>query len=231
MDKRNTTKYDTIDLLELLGVMWRNKLIIIACALVASVISFICVQYLTDDTYSSSGILYVSNKNRYSTTVDDSINGSDIDTSRTLSTSYMEVLKTTSFLMSVSDEIGNKYSWAQIGSMMSVSSVNDTELLKITVVALNPDDAYEVASAIMTCAPGKLTAIFKGGEVEIADPPLYPSGPNSKGKSRKIVLGFILGAVVGALICFLLYFFDTKVHKADDIAKRYNVSILGELAQ
>ena len=44
-------------------------------------------------------------------------------------------------------------------------------------------------------------------------------------------MGAILGLVLGMAIVVVVNLFDTKVHKAEDVAKRYSVSILGEIYQ
>lgn len=223
-------QYNTIDLIGFAGFAWKNKLIIIACAFFAAIIAFINVAYFKDDTYTATAMLYVSNKTEISEKADQVQQG-DIDAARKMTATYKEVFRTRDFLKNVSAAVDNKYSWKTIKSMMSISSVNETEFLSISVTADNPAVAYELATAVIEEAPVKFKTIFKGGEVEIVDPPEFPEAPNGKQAVKNIIFGLIIGFFIGAAICFAIYFFDNTIHKSEDIAKRYNISILGELAQ
>ena len=215
------------DILTYIQMLWKHKAVIIVLTVLAALLMFAKTTYLTADTYTSYGILHVSNKKEESDP-DTSIKKTDLDTSKSLSTTYIEILKTRAFLRDISNAVDGKYSGTQIGSMISISSVNDTELLKITVTAGNAEDAYQIAQAFMAQAPAKLISVYKSGEIEVVDPPVKPTIADNKGIARNTAIGFVLGFVLGAVYAFIYEFFDRKIHKSDDVAKRYGVSILGE---
>lgn len=219
---------NAIDLVDVMSVMWKHKFVIAACALVMAVLAGVYSQFFTSYTYTANGIIYVSNRSEAIKNLSE-ITQSDIDTSRSVSDTYRQVFATRSFLKSVSEETGGRFGWKDIKNMLSISSVNETEFLNISVTAGNPADAYEVVNAVIEKAPEKFASIFQGGEIKIADPPEFPEGPNGKGTTRKIALGFIFGLIIGAGACFALYFFDGTIHKSDDITRKYNLTILGEL--
>ncbi len=221
--------YSAINILEILEMMWQRKFFIMGLVAIGMTIMFLKVQFFTADTYTSSGVLYVSSQsNREELT---NISSAAISSARDLSMTAIETMKTRNFLSDVSKATGGKYSWEQIRGMMSVSVINETELLSVRVTAGNPEDAYNIAKSVILKAPEKLTSVFKAGEFSVVDHAMEPKGPNGKGLSRSVMMGAMLGAVLAAGIIFLISFFDTKVHKAEDITKRYGVSILGELAE
>lgn len=222
----------TINLFEIWNIFWSRKILIIVCVCLALVLAFVKVTYFTSDVYSTSGILYVSNRNEVARSVeDDTVYGSDINTSRMMSTTYMEVLTMRSFLTDVSASIGGKYSWNQIRKMMSISRLNETELLTISVSCNSAEDACDIANGIITNAPAKLGTVFDGGEVKIVEMATVPSAPVGKGLTRMLMLAFLAGLAIGCAIAFLLDYLDTKIHRGDDVAKRYGISILGEISQ
>ena len=221
----------TIDLLEIWGIFWSRKLLIFICIIVAAALAFVKVAFLTEDVYSANGTLYVSNRSQVTAEEDDMVYGSDINTSRLMSTTYMEILTMRSFLSDVSEDIGGKYSWQQIRRMMSISTRNDTELLTISVNCNSPEDAYEIANCILDQAPYKLGTVFDGGEVKVVEHAVVPAWPNGKNMPRTLMLAMLAGLAIGCAIAFLLDYFDNKVHRSDDVAKRYNIPILGEISQ
>ena len=221
---------ESFDIIEFLQNLWKHKAVIIALALAAAALMFVKTSYFTDDTFTASGILHVSNKAETAVS-DDTIQKSDLDTSKSLSSTYIEILKTRAFLTDISDTIGNAYTWEQLQKLVNISAVNETELLRISATTESAIGSYWIVEAFMEKAPDKLTSVYKGGEVEIVDPPVMPEAPNDKGMVNNLLIGFVLGAVAGIAYAFLFSFFDRKVHKSEDIAKRYNVSILGEISQ
>ena len=44
-----------------------------------------------------------------------------------------------------------------------------------------------------------------------------------------VVIGFIAGAALAALIIFLINLFDTRVKSSEELSNKYNLPILGEV--
>lgn len=220
---------DYIDLLEIAKSLWAYKFMLIALAIIVAVLAVVRVEFFTKDQYVATGMLYVSNKQEVEE--DEKISQQDINTAKSMSATYREILKTRAFLGEISEEIGGKYSWSRIKSMTSIYAVNNTELMEVSVVANSPHDAYLVADCIVKNAPEKLGSIFENGLIKIVDDVVVPSKPVGKGTAKQGAMGAILGLALGMAIVVIINLFDTKIHKAEDIAKRYSVSILGEIYQ
>ncbi len=220
---------DYIDILEILKSLWVYRFLLIALAVVISMLAVVKVEFFTDDTYVASGMLYVSNKDEYAD--DEKISQQDINTAKSMSATYKEMLKTRTFLAKVSEDIDNKLSWSQIDRMMSVSSVGNTELMQVSVVSNNPKDAYIVAESVVRNAPETLGKVFEKGTIKIVDEVVVPSAPMGKGTAKQGALGAMAGFMLGCAIVVVINLFDTKIHKSEDVASRYKVSILGEIAQ
>ncbi len=214
---------------DILNILWLNKFLIVTLACLVATTFLVQSVYFSEPQYVADGLLYVSNKNNV--IVEDEIQQNDIITSRTLSYTYIEILQSRSFLADVSEATGGHYSWKDIDAMLTVSSVNETELLSISVKANNSEDACNIARAIMDKAPAKLKSILNGGDVEVVDAIADTGTLVDAGVAKKTVLGFVIGAFFGAVIAFLRNLFDKKVHKGEDVAKRYNVSILGSISR
>ena len=221
----------TIDLLELWEIFWTRKILIILCAFVAVVLAVVKITFFTADVYNANGILYVSNHSNEVAQSENIVYGSDINTARLMTTTYVEILSTRSFLTDVSNIAGGEYSWGQIRRMMSISSLNDTELLRVNVNSDSPESAWKITNAILNQAKYKLGEVFAGGEVTVVEYAVVPAAPNGKNSSRTLMMALLAGIAIGCAIAFLLDYFDTKIRRSDDVAKRYNISILGEIYQ
>ena len=215
--------------------MWLYKFPIIALAILLAVVNMVRIELTVEEKYLSRGMFYVSNQrvNPEEEQVEE-VNVNDIDTAKSLSATYREVLKTRSFLKEVekevAEELGEKYTWSQISGMLSLSAVNETELMRISVMANSAADSLVIADCVMDLAPVKLEQIFGNGTVKVVDGAAY-AGVVGKGTTGAAVKGGILGAFIAVAAIVVIGLFDTKVRKSEDVSKRYNVSILGEIAQ
>lgn len=222
----------SIDLFRILGLLWSRKFVIMAVMLVAAILAVIKIAFFTADVFTVDGVLYVSNKTEFNTaSKSDMVNTSDISASRMMSETYMEILTTRAFFSDVSDAIGGVYTWEQIQKMMSIAVLNETELLKVTVKSGTAEDAYLVADAIMKQAPIKLSEIFDGGDIRIVENAVVPDEPDSKGLLRTLAIALMIAFVLSCGVIVVIDFFDTTIHRSEDITKRYNISILGEISQ
>ncbi|MBQ8758420.1 MAG: hypothetical protein IJZ20_01880, partial [Clostridia bacterium] len=179
-----------IDLMEIAKSIWTYKFILVALAVVIALISVVRVEFFTKDKYVAYGVVYVSNGQ---TQDSDIVSQSAIDTARTMIETSREILKTRSFLTEVSMDIDEKYSWGQIKGMTSITAQNETELMRISVTAYSPTDAYNIANSIVERAPERLTSVFKSGTAEVIDSVIPPTSAVSKGVTGEAVKGAILG--------------------------------------
>ena len=218
-----------LDIISIIESLWQHKILIVGLAVLMALTSFIRTMFFTDYTYTVSGIVYISNQSE-TTTNQTAVSANDIVISRALGTTYTEVLMTRSFYQEVSEDLNGKYSPAKIAGMMRVEIINETELVKIKTTSTSQSEAYEVSKSIFNKAQDRLRSVYPNGRIVVIDEPYYPEGANAKGTVRKTVLGGIIGGVLGIICVFIRKLFDTKLRNAADIARRYGVSVLGELS-
>lgn len=136
---------EALNIFEILQYIWKGKFLILAFMIVSALLMAIRVEFFVSETYTADGVLYIYSQNldniQGTPAIQDedaesdanstSVTGAAINDARTMSTTYMETLKLRSFLTEVSEEIGGVYSWQQIKNMMQISSVNETEYIKV----------------------------------------------------------------------------------------------------
>ena len=222
-------KDEGLDIVGVVNSLWKHKMLIMALAFLVALSSFVYSVFFTDHTYTSTGIVYLSNKEEVPTQ-QTAVSANDIVISRALGETYKEILTTRTFYFEVSEDLNGEFTPGQVSGMMSVEIINETELIRIRTTAYDPNDAYKVAKSIFNKAQARLSRIYPNGRVEVIDEPYLPQAPNAKGTVRKTFLGFLIGAVLGIICVFVSKMFDIKIRNAADISKRYDISVLGELA-
>lgn len=217
-----------LNIWDLLGILWRNKVILSLFGLFFALVLFIQGTYFTNDTYTTSGVLYISNKNENAQ--ENEINKNDIETSRSLTSTYIEILKTRDFLEDVSrDSVENK-SWKEISDMITVHALSDTELIEISVTADSAACAYNIASDMIRKAPKKLMSVYKNGDIEVVNSVYYPTHSNDKQIPIKTLSGFIIGFLGGLLYIYAKNMLDLKITDAKELTEIYGISVLGEVS-
>ena len=219
---------DSLFVIDFYKMIHDHIIAIVVIAAIMAVLSYVRVAFFSADTYTATGVLYVSSKDD-ANSKSESVQMNDMVTSMTMATTYIETLKTRSFLESVSNDIDNKYTYKQISSMMSLSIINDTELIEIKIKALLPEDAYAICQSVLENAPQKLHTIYPGGSIKIVDPAYFPAKPDGKGTTFNAIIGFVLGAVLGCAYAFIYTLLDVKLRKASDFGTRYNAPVLGQV--
>ncbi len=225
----NEPKYK-IDLIEVLQRCLKHWWLFLICVVLFSLVGTIYKIYFVDETYTASGVIYVSSaqaNNDQST--EDAASKGDLDMARRLSDTYTETLKIRSFLMEVSNNVNNKYSWKQIRNMMTVETLEETELISIRVTAYFPKDAYDITKNILDLAPEKLEDVTGMGKVKVIDDVVMPDIADDKNTASFIFICAVLGCVFAAGIVMLELVMDKKIHKVEDLVKRYEISVLGTL--
>ncbi|MBQ0084349.1 MAG: hypothetical protein KBS52_06260 [Clostridiales bacterium] len=214
------------DILDILKALYEGKFLIIALTVLLSLALGFYNYFNKGYSYTSTGTMYVSNIN---TELNNNIiESGDISTSRFLSSSYIEILRSRSFLVDVSDAIGGKVSAGALKGMLAISQVESTEFITITVTAGTAELAHDIVAAVMEKAPAKLISIYDGGTVKTLDEASLPSAPNGRGIQNDFLTGAGIGFVIGAAIIVVKRLLDRRIRNVADIEKRYEISILGE---
>lgn len=150
-----------------------------------------CMQTLQYQSYTT---MYVKNNTQSLSNV----NNSDLNTARSLVSTYIAVLKSDTLLEKTRDELVKKFGSDRISQIFSVNddkvspnslrncltmeAVDQTEVLKITAVTKDAEISAELCQTIAELAPEFLIRVVGAGSVETIDEaqinrsPVAPNG-------------------------------------------------------
>ena len=118
---------EELSIIDILDMMIRHWWILLVTSLVFGAIAFVYAEVFVDPLYRTDGYLYV---NAHRTQSSD-ITTSGINASQELVITYKEILTRRTFLSGVAADLEYAYSVNELKRMISMSSVNDTEILEI----------------------------------------------------------------------------------------------------
>lgn len=215
---------ESLTVQQIFRVLLRKWWIILISVIVCGSIAFTYSTYVVQPQYTSIGTMVVNNKQNRETTA---ININDINASQKLVNTYAIILKSTAFVNRVKEKIDLNYSVSQIKSMATYSSVNNTEVLAVSIVSGNPEHSAIIAETILDLATEEIVKYAEVGSVKILDHANLPVAPSSPNIPLNTLIGILLGAVLSVLLIFILEMLDTRIKSADDLGNRYNLPVLG----
>ncbi len=230
MDKKtNINDYYVIDVLHILKSLWHKAWVIAVSAILAAGIGFSIAAFAIAPTYSSSIMLYVNNS---SVSIDDigfTLTSSDLSAAQSLVKTYSVLLKNRTTLERVSEKAGVSYEWEELDDMIAVSSVNDTEVMRVKVTTTDPYEAEKIANSIAVVLRQRVTEIVEGTSMEIVDSAVVDLDKVAPSVTRYTALGGIIGILISVMILVVLAIMDNTIHDEEYIIQNYSYPILAKV--
>lgn len=199
-----------IDVLKLIALLWKKAWIIVIIAIIAAFGTFAGTRLFVTPQYTASALLYVNSNSISLGNQKLSISSGELSTAKALIDTYGVILKTRLTLEEVIETADLPYSYEELSSMISTSSVNGTEVFRISVVDPDSQEACLIANTIAQVLPKKISTIVEGSSVKTVDLAVVPTSVSSPNYTRNALLGFVIGALAtAAIIVFTDYFKDT----------------------
>lgn len=220
---------EQINLMNVLSVIMKRWWILVVTTVLMGSIFFTITEFFIPEKYTSVGKMLVSNSTQTvledGSHVAESIN--TLNASARLLATYTEIFKTNNFLSKIAADSGTKYTAGQLKSMVSYSSLNETEVLQVEVVCQDKIEARQICELILDNAQSEVERIGSGGSVIVVDEATTPTAPTSPNQTVNTIIGILLGGILGVLIIFVIELFDTRIKTEDDLVSKFELPILG----
>lgn len=214
---------ETIDLREYLTIIKKRFWIIVLTTAIAVGISIVMVNLNKVQLYKAQTTLIVNVQSYENQSM---LTGYQISEGEKLALLYGEIIKSRSVLEPVIEKLNLEIKPQQLSGMISVSQVNNTHIMNLSVTDTDPDRAKNIANTIPGVFTEEVKRTIKANGVEVLDQSLggYPIASNN---SRKVGIAGVLGVMIGLFIIFLIEFLDNKVKTPQDMEKYFNIPVLG----
>ncbi len=213
------------DLLSLINILLRHIIAIIIVTLLASCISYFVASQIITKQYSSSAKLYVENKavSGETTTVN------DITVAQKLVNTCSIIFKSDSIMNELAKDKAINYSVDQLKSMITVSSINSTEVMEIKVVCNDPLIANYIASYMVDLCMEKYREIIASGSITVVDEASYSEIPTSPNVLLTTLFGTFIGFVFICGCILAKELLDKRVKPGDDLTEMYNIPVFADI--
>ena len=222
---------EEIDLKELFEMFWHKKVQIILIVLIFMVIGVIYSVGFVTPMYSSSTTLVLAGT--ASSTEEQSqntITTADLSINSQLVSTYSELVKSNNILGQVISNLGINVDVEDLRKNVQVTSVEDTELIEITVSNENAEYAARIANEIASVFEEKIAKeIYNINNVHIVDEAVVEAEPSNVNHLKNIVIFAFVGAVVAVMYVLIANMLDTTVKTQEDIEKSIKIPVLASI--
>lgn len=223
MEQNHEIDEEVIDLGELLRLLWSHILEIIAVGVAAAVICLLVCNFALTPRYQASINLIVNARQDSQV----SVTNDNISSAKSLIDTYAVVIKSNIVLNDVIDELDLDMTYNELRGMVSVASVNSTQIMSITVTNEDPKLAGKIAETIADIAPEVIVDKVEAGscktvsDVEIGTSPIFPQ------TKKYTTMAALAGIVVVCAILVINHLLRNYIVDDEDVQKKLGLPVLG----
>ena len=215
-----------IDLLHIVRVLWSKAWIVAISCILLGAVGFGYARLSITPVYESSALMYVNNSSISLGGASVTISSGQLSAAKSLIETYSVIMHSRMTLDAVIRKTQVGYTYEQLNAMVQAKSVNETEIFSITVSSTNPEEAVTLANAIADVLPDKIGDIVAGSSVKIVDRAVT-ARRTTPGARRYVMIGFLLGFVLSALVIIAADMLDSVVRNEEYLIQTYELPILG----
>lgn len=162
---------------------------------------------------------------------DTTITQSDVTLNKNLVDTYTEVVKSRRVLDQVIDELSLDINYESLVGKISVSAVNNTEIIKISVSDRDGVMAKNIANATANFFAEEVVVLFNMDNVNILDEAITADTPYNINIPKQIIIYFMIGFVLAAAVLFVIYYFDRTIKSVEQVEQKIKLPILGSVQE
>lgn len=220
---------EEIDLKELLNMFWEKKVSIIAITLIFMLIGILYTILFTTPMYSSSTTVVLVSAGNTANDKTSSITTTDINMNSKLVSTYSVLIKSDNVVRQVISNLGIEINSEYLKKHINVSTVNDTEVIKITVSTEDPKTSAKIANEIVPVFTKLVKETYNIENVQVIDKAEVNNAPSNINHVKDVVIFMFIGIVISAGYVLVANMLDTTIKTAEDVEKEFKVNVLAAI--
>lgn len=155
------------------------------------------------------------------------ITSSDITLNKNLVSNYRVIMKSHSILNQVINNLELNTTAEQLKKQISVTTEDDTEIIRISVNSENADSAKDIANEIARVFSNDVARYYSIKNVAIVDYAEKANLPYNISLLKTTVLALLVGIVLASAAIFIMFYFDTTIKSTEEIESKIGLPTLG----
>ncbi len=219
---------EELDIKDFFKFLLKNIFTILLVSFAFSFLTFIYSEYVKVPLYETNTTLVLT-KATDSISSSETIDQNDINLNQKLVSTYSELIKSKRVLNQVIKQLDLEYKVSDLAKNISVSSVQNTEILKITVKDKDGIKAKEIANKIANVFSSEIVEIYNINNISIIDEATTPKAVSNNTTVRDTILAFFVGAFFTVIVLFIIYYFDDTIKLTDNLDEIIKFPVIGKI--
>ena len=220
---------EELDLKELFTMFWNKKVQIILIVAIFAVIGLIYTMGFVTPVYTSSTTLLLATSAQSDGT-SNTITTTDLTLNSKLVATYSKLVESKNVIRQVIQNLGiSDLTEDELRNNVSVSSVEDTEIIKISVTNQNASTAAKAANEIAKVFSKEVVEIYNINNVHVIDEAEAEQSPSNVNHIRDIVIFAFVGIVIAVMYVLIANMLDTTIKTAEEVEKYIKIPVLASI--
>lgn len=140
---------------------------------------------------------------------------------------YSEIITSRKVLQQVIDNLKLKMTVDELSQNITTSSVEDTEIIRITVNNEKKKMAAEIANEVADVFSDEIQDIYNLENVAIIDKAEEADTPYNINYVKDNVIYLMIGVVLSFGVVFVMYYFDTTIKSSEIVEEKLGLTVIG----
>ena len=220
---------EELDLKELLQIFWEKKTQIILIIAIFTVIGVIYSLGFVTPKYQASTTLLLATNSSSDKTGTESITTTDVTLNSKLVSTYSKLVESNKIVRKVISNLSLKMDEETLKKSISVTAVEDAEMIQIAVKNEDPVLATKIANETAKVFIENVKEYYGMENVHVVDEAEIPQKPANVNHAKDVMIFAFIGVVIAIMYVLVANMLDTTIKSEEDIEKISGLTVLATM--
>ena len=221
---------EELDLKELFEMFWNKKIKIILIVAIFAVIGVIySIGFVVPEYTAFTKLVLAGQSSDPTGNTTEAITTTDLTINSKLVGTYSELVTSNDVVRQVITNTGINISEEALKSSIEVSSVEDTDVIRISVTNENPTYATKLANETAKAFMEKVAEIYNINNVHVVDEAEEPQSPSNVNHLKDVVIFTFIGVVIAVGYVLIANMLDNTIKTREEVERLYKVPVIAEI--
>lgn len=213
----------SISIQELFVLLKRYLVAVIAAGLIGGIATFCVCSFLVAPVYEANAKMIVNSRVEQT----GSVTNDQITSSQKLVDTYAIIIRSQPVLEPVIESLRLPMDVEELAEKVTVTSVNDTQVMQIAVQSKNANEALKIVEAIVSTCPDIIIDAVEAGSVKTIEPAHLQNEPVAPHTNLFTVVAAFLCMLAVMAVVLVSYLTDNTYKSEIDLREDLGVPVLG----
>jgi capsular polysaccharide biosynthesis protein len=197
--------------------------LIVVVGLIGGIVTFCVSKFFVDPVYEADAKMLVNTRPEQT----DGMTNDEYTSAKKLVDTYAIIIRSQPVLEPVINNLKLSMDVENLARKVTVTAVNDTQVMQIAVQSTNPDQALKIVGQIVNICPAIIIEAVEAGSVKTIEPAHLKKSPVAPNTNLfTLVVAFLSMAVV-VIIVILRFLLDNTYKSEVDLRNDLGLPVLG----